>query len=326
MREVARAARVAVSTVSKALRNDPTIPEKRCLAIQALAKKLGYQPNPLVSTLMAQIHHHRRRSDPLNLAWVNLWPEDADSTLAMDAKPLLAGSRERAQELGYGVEVYSAGRESISPVRLRRILMTCGQWGLIFPPVPKTAINYDFDLRGFAAVTIGTSLQTPRMHRVSPNHFQGSSLTFARLRDKGFQRIGLVLTPEMNERVELKWLGAFLASQNGLPSKNRVSPLIVPCSQPERLSRWLLREKPDAIITADNVAWIESNSALEKLPVKPFMASLMRTKPHVACGGLNLRPNELGRVAVEMVVAQIHRNERGSPTNPHTILIDSSWE
>lgn len=33
----------------------------------------------------------------------------------------------------------------------------------------------------------------------------------------------------------------------------------------------------------------------------------------------------VARVAVEMVVAQIHRNERGSPVIPQTVLIDAVW-
>jgi hypothetical protein len=43
-------------------------------------------------------------------------------------------------------------------------------------------------------------------------------------------------------------------------------------------------------------------------------------------GRLNHQPDQLGRVAVEMVVAQIHRNERGSPAVPQTVLIDGIWE
>jgi hypothetical protein len=30
-------------------------------------------------------------------------------------------------------------------------------------------------------------------------------------------------------------------------------------------------------------------------------------------------------VAVEVVVAQIHRNERGTPSVPQTVLIDGVW-
>ena len=44
MRDVAQAANVSVSTVSKALRNDPTIPDGRCRSIQEMAERLGYRP------------------------------------------------------------------------------------------------------------------------------------------------------------------------------------------------------------------------------------------------------------------------------------------
>ena len=209
MRHVARVARVAVSTVSKALRNDPALPEKRCRSIQALAARLGYRPNPLVATLMAQLHHHRRRADPHNIAWIDLWPTGRDHGAAMSDEPLLRGARERAKELGYGIEVYPVGTDAPSTKRLHRVLSTRGQWGLIIPPVPESAVKLALDLRGLTGVTIGTSLHQPVMHRVSPNHFQGCALAFERMRARGIGRIGLVLTPAMNNRVEGKWLGAF---------------------------------------------------------------------------------------------------------------------
>lgn len=51
----------------------------------------------------------------------------------------------------------------------------------------------------------------------------------------------------------------------------------------------------------------------------------MRQDGSAGNAGLDLREEQLGRVAVEMVVAQIHRNERGSPSIPHTVLIDAVW-
>lgn len=128
MRHIARTAGVAVSTVSKALRNDPSIPEKRCRAIQAIAARLGYRPHPLVAALMAQIHHHRRRSDPLNLAWLDLWPARKGGTVALTTEPILRGARGRVQELGYGLEVYPAGQDRMSPGQLHRTLTARGQW------------------------------------------------------------------------------------------------------------------------------------------------------------------------------------------------------
>ena len=325
MRHVASTAGVAVSTVSKALRNDPSIPEKRCQAIQAVAERLGYRPNPLVATLMSQMHHHRRRSDPQNIAWIDLWPPGKDSVAAMSAEPILRGARERAQELGYGIEVYSAGAEGMSPERLHRTLTARGQWGLIIPPVPESAMKFPLDLRGLTGVTIGTSLHEPVMHRVSPNHFQGCVLAFERLRAKGFRRIGLVLTPAMNERVEGKWLGAFLACQQRLTGNECVSPLLMDHRDNAAFARWVRREEPDAMLLAEIFSGMPANQAERKRQSRPFIAWLIQQPAFHGFGGLDLRPEQLGRVAVEIVVAQIHRNERGSPAIPHTILIDAAW-
>ena len=41
--------------------------------------------------------------------------------------------------------------------------------------------------------------------------------------------------------------------------------------------------------------------------------------------GIDTRPAKMGAAAVELVVAQIHRNERGSPPIPHTLLLDGVW-
>jgi LacI family transcriptional regulator len=325
MRHVARASGVAVSTVSKALRNDPSIPEKRCRAIQATAARLDYRPHPLVATLMAQMHHHRRRSDPHNIAWIDLWPDEKDHVAAMSAEPLLQGARARARELGYGIEVYSAGKDKISPEHLHRTLTTRGQWGIIIPPVPESAMRFSLHLRGLTGVTIGTSLHEPVMHRISPNHFQGCVLAIEKLRTKGFHRIGLILTPTMNERVEGKWLGAFLACQQQFPKNDRVTPLLAASDDHKALMRWLSRENPDTVLLAEKCFWrivdqLNGNPR-KHLPV----AWLLQQDIQSDLGSLNHQLEQLGRVAVEMVVSQIHRNDRGSPTLPHTMLIDAVW-
>jgi len=42
--------------------------------------------------------------------------------------------------------------------------------------------------------------------------------------------------------------------------------------------------------------------------------------------GVDQRPQEIGRIAVEMLVKQININERGEPLAPCRILIESTWQ
>src|SRR4051812_9318418 len=170
MQSVARAAGVARSTVSKALRDDPTIPEKRRSEIKAVAARLGYRPHPMVAALMAQLHtHRRRRNDPQHLAWIDLWTKSAAELRKRTHGHPFRGAQKRAQELGYNIEEYHVFVEGLSPARLRQVLIARSQWGLLFPPAAESAMRFPLDMDGFTGVAIGTSVREPSVHRVAHN-------------------------------------------------------------------------------------------------------------------------------------------------------------
>jgi len=322
MASVARAAGVATSTVSKALREDPTIPAKRRQEIQRIAKTLGYRPNPMVAALMARLHSWRRRNDPHHIAWIDLWPDEHEAARTADFRLMLQGARQRAGELGYEVAVHRVGREGTSAARLHAILVSRSQWGLIIPPVPAEAMAYPLALEGLTGVTIGTSLHEPVMHRVASNLFQGSQLASRKLRERGFRRVGIVLSHAMHERVDAKWLGGYLADQAMWPRAERIPFLLADEGDEVRFTAWQKRFKPDAVLLAEPYveAWIRRG------PGKPSVAWLRRIESMPRnTFAIDTRPDKMGVAAVELVVAQIHRNERGSPQIPHTLLLDGVW-
>lgn len=322
MASVAKAAKVATSTVSKALREDPTIPVKRRREIQQIAKRLGYRPNPLVAALMARLHSSRRRNDPHHIAWIDLWPDEKEAARTNDFKLMLRGANQRANELGYQIEVHHVGRDGTSAARLHQILTSRSQWGLIIPPVPLEAMSYPLDLQGLTAVTIGTSLHEPVMHRVAANLYQGCHLACCTLREKGFRRIGLVLSPSMIERVEGRWLGAYLAEQTQWPTADRLPPLLL-TGGADQFYHWIDRHEPDVILIAEPQIenWLAAKKN-NKLPTA-WLRMLEHMREDVMA--IDTRPEKMGAAAVELVVGQIHRNERGSPEIPHTLLLDGVW-
>lgn len=326
MATVARAAGVATSTVSKALRSDPTIPEGRRREIQRVAESLGYRPNPMVAALMARLHSRRRRNDPHHLAWIDLWPDDQEAARTTDFKLMLGGATERASALGYQIEVHHVGRNGTSPSRLHDILISRAQWGLIIPPVPREAMSYPLGLEGLTGVTIGTSLHQPVMHRVASNLFQGGQLACRKLRERGFRRLGLVLSPAMHERVENKWLGAFLAEQLTWPAEQHIPPLLATAADETRFVAWHKHFKPDAILVAEPYVetWIERTA--HRRTRAPALTWLRRiASMPKSTFAVDTQPDRMGAAAVELVVGQIHRNERGSPAFPHTLLLDGAW-
>src|SRR5512133_1061710 len=86
MADVARAAGVARSTVSKALRSDPSISERCRKKVRQAATALGYAPDPMVAALMARLHSRRRRNDPHHIAWIDLWQNELEAAGTTDFK------------------------------------------------------------------------------------------------------------------------------------------------------------------------------------------------------------------------------------------------
>jgi len=75
MKDVASAAGVCPATVSLALRNHPSIPEKTRERIRKVADDLGYLPNPRISELMRQIHKTRNttsHTETLSMIWADV--------------------------------------------------------------------------------------------------------------------------------------------------------------------------------------------------------------------------------------------------------------
>jgi len=183
-------------------------------------------------------------------------------------------------------------------------------------------MSYELDLEGLASVTIGTSLHEPVMHRVAANLYQGCRLACTRLREQGFRRIGLVLSPGMIERVEGRWLGAYLEEQYRWPVDDRLIPLFPNENGKKELLQWSAGQKPDVVLLADAYVdeWL---AALPKAPPRAWLRVLANKRKGVM--GIDTRPDKMGAAAVELVVGQIHRNERGSPGIPHTLLLEGVW-
>src|ERR1700722_8572577 len=72
--DIAVAAKVHPSTVSRALRNDLRLLPATLNRVQKIAKKLGYVPDPVLSSLIAYRLAARPTTDHGTLAWITGGP------------------------------------------------------------------------------------------------------------------------------------------------------------------------------------------------------------------------------------------------------------
>jgi LacI family fructose operon transcriptional repressor len=326
VRDIARACGIHFTTVALALRNSPRVAEKTRDRVVKIANHMGYRPNPLVATLMAQKRAQRQPSHSSVLAYISYPSLDVKDPSIFE-KQYLEGARERCLEMGYRLETFHLYSGDLNATRLAQILRTRAIPGLLLGPWRRGKGHLPRPLHGFASVALCNSLVQPGLHRVRHNQCRGSQLACRQLRRKGYRRIGLVLTTHMDRQLDRFWTAGYLSFHENLPAASRPAPLYLPQNSfpANILSDWVLREKPDVILTMHLQVrqWLERNAA--SLTHKVDIATLDHSPEWGDCPGIFQNPSAQGKEAVSFLVGQIQNNQHGLPSQPLTLMLDGEW-
>lgn len=324
MRDVARSLDVDPSTVSLALRAHPRIPPATREKIRRAAEKLGYRPDPMLGALA----NYRRASAPAEivaeLAWVNRWspPERYHAYREFDG--YWRGAETAAREAGYRLERFEIGAGALE--RFSQMLRARGIHGLLVPPHHGARNEWDgLDLAGLAVVRIGHSVRLPA-HAAACDQTEAGRLGFASIHERGYRRVGFVTHPgaEFSSRFQA---GFLFAREN--TSGAAVLPTLLlgeteTTGDRERLRQWLVAHGPDAILTTH----AGLRRMLDELGVRvPEDVALVATSmlDGNADAGIDQRPEEIGRAAVELLDGLVGRGRCGLPVIPRMTTVQPGW-
>ena len=85
---------------------------------------------------------------------------------------------------------------------------------------------------------------------------------------------------------------------------------------------WLAEIRADALIcvispSPDEMAWLRAVPALKQV--------VTLASPRAGLPGMDMREDLIAASAVDLVLAQMHRNERGVPAHPTSLLLEGEW-
>lgn len=327
LQDVADGAGVHRSTVSLALRDHPRISEPVRRKVQALARRLGYRINPLVSALM-QSRRSGRKVKHLTLAYVTNYPTRYGWRPEHHDRPdFFPGAQDRAVDFGYRLEHFWLGQPGMTPERFCDILTVRGIHGMIIGRLPPGQSSLDLAWERFSCVALGMTLRSPRLHHVAENHFDTAWQGMQQCRERGYRRVGFVFS-EANDspRVGDRWLSAYLGQQLQYPAADRLSPCpAVPCNQSE-FSTWFRQERPDALLVNHATPVIEWLRTLGLSVPRDVGLVELEDHPKLGSAGVYYDPAKIGALAVEMLVGLLHRNETGIPEDQHEALLTGVWQ
>lgn len=325
IRSLAGSLGLSPATVSEALRGSPRVALVTRDRVQRAAEKAGYRPNRLVGQVMAEIRRTHNPSFHGTIAAL-ITTEPPNPRRVRFHEHILAGARSRADELGYSIEIFRVGEGGLSLRRLAEVLRARGISGLIVMPFESARDWLDFEWQHFSAVKMDYCLSRPRLHTVCPDHHVTTLNALHRMRDLGYTRIGLCLSDLLDVRIHRKWSGPYIAFQQELPPGDRIPVLFYDELTAPQFLRWYRRHRPQVVVSHDRriVNWLEQDGVA--VPQEAGFFNLNCIEDPTGSTGFDLVPSLLGAAAVESVVAQLYRNERGVPPHPKTIMIEGRWQ
>jgi DNA-binding LacI/PurR family transcriptional regulator len=332
LKQVAAEAGVHVSTAWRALKNDTYVDPVKRARIREISQRLGYVPDPMLTALS---HYRRKQHTPAyrsTFAWVHTFATRHGWQEEENIHAYHAGADQFAASMGYKLEEFWLTEPGLSAKRAREVLLARNIRGLIFAPQPAARTEIKLAMDAFAAVSIGYSLTTPRLH-ITANHQHSSTLTCLReLCRLGHGRIGMVSASDTLSRVEHSFETPFYFLKDAQP-KSRPIPLftIEGRDEPafvspyrERFLAWVKRHQPTAIVStiSEVKGWLEG--AGYAVPGDISLVTLSRIfDPQWT--GIDQQEKEVGARAVELLISLFQTGERGVPATPLRLLVEGRW-
>jgi len=340
--DIATEAGVHKTTVSLALRNHPRLPEETRTRIQALAKTMGYAPDPLLRALIAYRGAVMPRRNPPTIAYVTNWTTRLGWKNVTAHPQFYAGAEAAARSFGYNLEHFWLREPGLTQDALNRTLLTRGINGLIIASHGREMGDaLQFDWEKYAAIKIDYFPHKPALHNVTNNQCEVVRLAVRRVIAAGYRRIGLVMHRGWDHAVDNTWSVGFLCEQEALPSKDHVPAHLFPALHPvehwldegksavevevEAFSKWFEKYRPEVILSKASFVMPAIVKLGLRIPHDVAFADLFLEEPSGVRAGVQQNHKAVGAIAVELLTTQLQHSKFGVPKIPTTTFVEGTW-
>lgn len=321
---------ISISTVSRALQDNPEISQKTRETVQALAKKLGYRPNPIAVALKTH------KSYTIGV----IVPQIVNTFFATVVKKI----EEIADKYGYNVLVASSN-ESFEKERKNIDVFLANRTDGIILSITRATTTYDhirdIQNQGVPLVLFDRTTKELDAYSVIADDADAANKIVQHLIHGGAKRIALITGPEHLSIGKNRMKGYLKAMTT---NKLEINPdYIIRCDDfsvnaAKEATRALLNRKelPDAIFGIDDEMAIGAIEAIKekklRIPEDIAVFGFSNTKRsrymNPSISTVNQFPEKIGEKAAEMLFEQIlnkkHSHTREEVVNCELIIRESS--
>ena len=330
IKDVARAAGVHFTTVSMALRAHPAIAIKTRLRIESVAKLIGYQRNEVFSALSRQRKDRPHRNPIPTLLYLGRAKDDRHFFAIDHHRQLLEGATREAKKLGYRLKTQVVGPSGISPHELPAYLKLTTAAGVIIgawdPILEVPAVDWN----RIPTVKIDSRHVPAQVPFVSFDQMKAVTLSFHKLRDLGYRRIGLALGEKDEDATDGLHLSGWLLAQAEEPTPTNLPPLFFPPGATATiilplLDAWIRQHQLDAVMCN----WRSILTMLQTIKApraKPLgCVCLCRSRKKQPMAGIVPNLDLVGQRAVSLLGSLINARPDKISVSPLTSYVEGTW-
>ena len=333
MKDVARKFGVHTTTVSLALRNSPKLPIATRQKIQALAKKMGYHQDPMLSALTAYRSNLATSKTQPTVAMIFDFKESKELDLAsISYRNFLEGATRKAEELGYKLQpfFFEGPSRAAEGRRIGRMLISRGIKGVILCAFRPRTISFQLDWDQFSVVQIESQHLSLSLHSISTDQVMMAREAVRRALRQGYRRIGIAVGREEEIYLDHAFTVGFHGEIGLHPELEPAAPLLLDNGQSMEdfgrvLGRWIQQYKIEVVISN----WTNVMNALEMtgadLTDGPIVIEIGVAPGQSVFGGMTQRDMVVGERSMEQLAMLLKTNQTGCVEMPNRILIPGVW-
>jgi LacI family transcriptional regulator len=293
--------------------------------VMKAAEEAGYHRNPLTGAVMSLLRRSSGQEFRGVIAALEIVPADRPDHAERYSDAIMAGIVKRAGQLGFKVEKFELKHDGPRMERLDTILHTRGIQAVVILPATGFPDFSGMDWSRYTGVYTDYFIDRPPLHCVCSDHYRSMVALLQRLHSLGYRRPGLVIDIQLDERLQFRWEGAFVALQKYLPGITEVPPLRLEVTTREAFSEWFKEHDPDVVLGHEYEAMTWMRELGARLPETHGFVCLNSLRARLPCAALDLQTAELGARAVELATVQLLHNEMGVPHQPSLTTIPALW-
>ena len=327
LKDIAAQANLSIAAVSMALKNHPSLPTKTKDRVKKIAEELKYAPDPALSALAAHRNRLRVQNNFSVIGFISNWRHPSECTRLPSRQEVMEGAKNRAIELGYTLQHFSASEDGANPKRFSQILKTRGIRGIILAPFENHKDELDLDWSAFSVVTIEKPERYSFFHHILPNQYAHYLLCWEKLRQRGYTRVGLVVRSDFADRWSHQWEAAHLYAQSQMEGTLDTIPILNldETDQTDTIRSWLLRYQPQAVISRCDGFFEAAEAEGIKVPDDVGYVSLNVSDDKPGVSGIYQHRRTMGATAVDVLNSLLQRNQRGPLDASIGTQVNGSW-